>query len=245
MYPPKHFTLKSTNDLEKNNIIVNEQLIKLIEHNPLATLIFNQTAFNKHTGDLSTAQESTIIKSNTLNNTIDNTLLHISHIPCHFIQTEDNGSTDRGSKNINHQSPMLVLHVSNHHPLAKQLKANTEGEKIDKNTNKQESTSTKVSLVFHGEQGYISPNDIEAKDRAAHKVPTWNYSKVHVIADASEVFNRHEKYQLMEQSTDYFERSRDTPWLLTDAPERAIEQMLKAITFLKLSIIDIEAHFKS
>jgi transcriptional regulator len=236
MYPPKHVTIKSTSTSEKNTIKVNKQLIELIEHNPLATLIFNQTVFNKNTENYSFTHE---------NSTLDNTKLHISHIPCHLMQTEDNASannSDGNNENLPHKNPMLILHVSNQHPLAKQLKANREGEKIDIEAKKQ--VSTKVSLVFHGEQGYISPNDVEVEDRDAHKVPTWNYSKVHVDAQASEVFNRNEKYKLMEQSTHYFERSSDNPWLLSDAPANDIEQMLKAITFIKLSITDIEGSFK-
>jgi transcriptional regulator len=136
-----------------------------------------------------------------------------------------------------YQKNSLIMHVSNHHPLAQQLTVNNKDSDIGVH-------SVSINLIFHGEQAYISPNDVAVEDRAAHKVPTWNYSKVHVKAKACAVFNQDEKYALMEQSTNYFERANNNPWLLTDVPKKAIEQMFKAITFVNVSITDIEGSFK-
>ena len=127
--------------------------------------------------------------------------LHISHIPCHFMQEPSNISENK----VNY----LIAHVSNSHPIVRKLAASRKDNDNCKN-------SVSVNLIFHGEQAYISPNNVAIENRAAHKVPTWNYSKVHVTAQASEVLNRDEKYTLMEQSTNYFERTHDNPWLLTD-----------------------------
>ncbi len=155
--------------------------------------------------------------------------LHISHVPCHFMIKQDPNSSS--------QSTILIAHISNIHPLAGCLKSTRSNESNGKKP-------ININLIFHGEEAYISPNDVAVDDKVSHKVPTWNYSKVHVSASVYEVVNPSEKYRLMEQSTDYFERSSDKPWVLKDVPNKAIEQMLKAITFIKMSIIDIEGSFK-
>jgi len=167
---------------------------RIIEQNPLATLIFST------------------------NNNIE-----ISHIPCHFYNT--NKTT-------------LMAHVSNHHPLAKKL---------------QQSATVDISLVFHGEDAYVSPNDICADDSQAQMVPTWNYAKVHVTGCAIEIKDPSETYNHMGQTSDYFEHLKRSPiagqeakeyWALSNAPDTAIKDMLNAITVFTVQVNDIEGRFK-
>jgi transcriptional regulator len=256
MYPHKHFTvgkavvgntrlsnsvIENTSAEEvKSGMTIDKQLIKLIGSNPLATLIIAPALPSKRKAYLKNSIDTDISQDSTPYSTQEHNV-HISHIPCHFLQTEQN----------NDKTKTLIAHVSNHHPLAKRVKVNRESNSGNENsaqrvnaTTKKHSTSVSISLVFHGDQGYISPNDIVEEDRPLHKVPTWNYSKVHVIANANEIYKPDEKYQLMKQSTDYFERTSDNPWVLTDVPEAAIKQMLKAITFIEISITHIEGSFK-
>jgi len=166
-----------------------------------------------------------IIEENPLATLVINTDngVEISHIPCHF-------------SHLNKTN--LMAHVSNNHPLVREL---------------QQSAKVTISLVFHGEDAYVSPLDVCADDRQAQMVPTWNYAKVHIIGSATEVKDRNEKYHHMEQTSDYFEYSQRSPitgqednkyWKLNDAPETAIKHMLNAITVFTVQINDIEGRFK-
>jgi len=149
--------------------------------------------------------------------------IEISHIPCHF--TEKNNTR-------------LMAHVSNNHPLAKKL---------------QQSTSVAINLVFHGGDAYISPNDVSSDNRQAQMVPTWNYAKVHIAGTAVEIKADDEKYNHMEQTSDYFEYRERSPlawqdsnnyWALGDAPKTAIKHMLNAITVFTVQVDDIDGRFK-
>jgi len=122
------------------------------------------------------------------------------------------------------QQTSLIGHTSNQHPLAKTLKQNQ---------------VENIILIFHGEQGYISPNYSEGQP-----VPTWNYSKVQITGEAKAITDSNEKYKQMDLSTQYFEKEQDQPWLFDSAPSKAIEQMLKAITIFKVSIHEINGQFK-
>ncbi|MBU2892740.1 FMN-binding negative transcriptional regulator [Colwellia sp. D2M02] len=214
MYPAKHFIIGANRLTHPCKIEL--PLINLIEQNPLATLIVQQTL-------------STEVVKSTVTNALTNKPLHISHIPCHFKQIKDQEDHQKNKQ--------LITHVSNQHPLAKMLMANRDSKQNDID-------NICVNLVFHGEQGYISPNDLTAQNRGAHKVPTWNYCKVQLTAVATEVADEAQKYHLMSQTSQYFERNSDNPWLITDVPVSAIKQMLKAITFIELTITMIEGNFK-
>lgn len=166
-----------------------------------------------------------IIEDNPLATLVISTGNHveISHMPCHF---------------ANKNKTSIMAHVSNHHPLAKAL---------------QQSANVVISLIFHGEDAYVSPHDISADDRQAQMVPTWNYAKVHITGSATIVKNSIEKYSHMEQTSDYFECSQRSSiagqedskyWKLNDAPDTAIKHMLNAITVFNVQISDIEGRFK-
>lgn len=171
----------------------------------------------------------------------DTAELHISHLPFHFDKNTVNNV--KGNENEDLVGVELMAHASNKHPLAQQLKA-AQGNK----------SAANITLVFHGEDDYISPNDVSGEHSSMQKVPTWNYAKVHVCGHVAEVVNDNEKYQQMLASTDYFEQikvqqgltstDKNTAWSLTEAPSQAIDSMLKAITVFKLTISGIEGRFK-
>ncbi|PKI12612.1 FMN-binding negative transcriptional regulator [Colwellia sp. 12G3] len=158
---------------------------------------------------------------------IDEPLPHISHIPFHF--AEDDATTEVKSK-------VLIAHVSNQHPLAARLL--TQGD-------------VPLSIVFHGEQCYISPhcgtnvNTNNANDNTnGQVVPTWNYAKVHVTGIATAIIDPELKYQQMKISSQHFEREQQRPWELTEVSDKKIRQMLTAITFFKVYIDTFEGRFK-
>ncbi len=157
---------------------------------------------------------------------INEPLPHISHIPFHFSECE---SSCDSSSEIENQ--VLIAHVSNHHPLAKKLLTQE---------------LVQVGLVFHGEQGYISPHchDDVLDHMNGQVVPTWNYAKVHVTGIATGILTPEKKYQQMKISSQHFEREQETPWKLTEVSDKKIRQMLTAITFFEVSINTIKGNFK-
>ena len=202
-------------------------LLEVIEQSPLATLLFFDN-----------------------NNELD-----ISHIPFHFtdntiVKIKENVSESKSDSEllIGHE---LMAHVSNQHPLAQHLKAvANNGDDYKENAKDKNS----ITLIFHGEDDYISPNDVSAEHSSMQKVPTWNYAKVHVSGQVTEVTNLDEKYQHMRISSDHFEQvkvlqkltppNKQVAWSLASAPSQAIEHMLKAITVFTFTISRIEGRFK-
>ena len=75
-------------------------------------------------------------------------------------------------------------------------------------------------------------------------VPTWNYITVHawgrprVIDDVAWI--RHQ----VDDLTSHNERSRETPWLVSDAPEGFLAAQLKAIVGVEIPIARIEGKWK-
>ncbi len=166
---------------------------------------------------------------------------HISHIPFHFANNLLTATKQKINEltNLTLTEQVLVGHVSNHHPVAKLLK--TYGQ-------------AKLSLVFHGEDSYVSPHDVSFDNQSAQKVPTWNYANVHITGTAIEVTDIDKKYKQMELTSDIFERqvveqtvntsTPHQPWSLSTAPSTAIENMLNAITIFEVKITEIQGRFK-
>ena len=202
-------------------------LFEVIEQSPLATLLFFDN-----------------------NNELD-----ISHIPFHFTDSTIVKMKENESELlIGHP---LMGHVSNQHPLAKHLKAAANnGDDYDNRGGYKDNAEGKknITLIFHGEDDYISPNDVSAEHSSMQKVPTWNYAKVHVSGQVTEVTDLDEKYQHMLISSDHFEQikvqqkltppNKQVAWSLASAPSHAIEHMLKAITVFTFTISRIEGRFK-
>ena len=216
-------------------------MLEVIEQSPLATLLFFDN-----------------------NNELD-----ISHIPFHFtdntiVRIQENQSKSKSDSDaellIGHK---LMAHVSNKHPLAQHLKAvanntddyaddNESDYKADYQVNAEGKNN--ITLIFHGEDDYISPNDVSAEHSSSQKVPTWNYAKVHVSGQVTEVTDLDEKYQQMLISSDHFEQiklqqkltspNKQVAWSLASVPSHAIEHMLKAITVFTFTISRIEGRFK-
>lgn len=137
-----------------------------------------------------------VIKQNPLATLIycdDNGKIHISHIPSHFqqpLQVNDESC-------INQQ--ILVAHISNHHPLAVQLNRQQVNQSV------KESNNNSIKLIFHGENDYISPNDIAVTHRHLNPVPSWNYVNVHLEGKVSVIGETQQKLQQLLDSSEYFE----------------------------------------
>lgn len=101
-----------------------------------------------------------------------------------------------------------------------------------------------VLVIFHGADGYVSPNWYPSKQVTGREVPTWNYAVVHVHGRLRVVDDKAWLRQLLEQLTNRHEASQPKPWRVDDAPEDHIEKMLRAIVGIDIAIERIEGKFK-
>lgn len=101
-----------------------------------------------------------------------------------------------------------------------------------------------VLVIFHGPDGYVSPNWYPSKHVTAREVPTWNYAVVHVHGRLRVVDDKVWLRDLLERLTNRHEASQPKPWHVDDAPEDHIEKMLSAIVGVDIAIERIEGKFK-
>ncbi|MHB1058318.1 MAG: FMN-binding negative transcriptional regulator [Rhodanobacter sp.] len=101
-----------------------------------------------------------------------------------------------------------------------------------------------VLLVFHGPDGYISPNWYPSKHETGREVPTWNYAVVHVHGRLKVIDDAAWLRRLLETLTDRHEAGQPQPWKVSDAPDDHIEKSLRAIVGLEVAIERIDGKFK-
>ena len=101
-----------------------------------------------------------------------------------------------------------------------------------------------VLLVFHGPDGYISPNWYPSKHETGREVPTWNYAVVHVHGRLRVIDDAVWMRGLLDTLTDRHEAGQLQPWKVADAPEAHIRKSLRAIVGLEVTIDRIEGKFK-
>lgn len=101
-----------------------------------------------------------------------------------------------------------------------------------------------VLVIFHGPQGYISPNWYPSKHETGREVPTWNYTVVHVHGRLRVIEEAAWLRRLLERLTDRHEAGQPQPWRITDAPADHIELSLRAIVGLEIATERIEGKFK-
>jgi transcriptional regulator len=101
-----------------------------------------------------------------------------------------------------------------------------------------------VLLIFHGPDGYVSPNWYPSKQLTGREVPTWNYAVVHVHGRLRVVEDAAWLRSLLERLTDRHEAGLPAPWKVSDAPDDHIEKSLRGIVGLDISIARIEGKFK-
>jgi transcriptional regulator len=101
-----------------------------------------------------------------------------------------------------------------------------------------------VLLVFHGPDGYISPNWYPSKHETGREVPSWNYAVAHVHGRLRVIDDSVWLRGLLETLTDRHEAAQPLPWKMADAPEDHIQKSLRAIVGLAVTIDRIEGKFK-
>jgi transcriptional regulator len=101
-----------------------------------------------------------------------------------------------------------------------------------------------VLAIFHGPDGYISPNWYPTKHETGREVPTWNYAIAHVRGRMRIVRDAIWLHQLLEKLTDHHEATQAQPWRVSDAPADHVEKMLHVIVGIEIVIDRIEGKFK-
>lgn len=141
--------------------------------------------------------------------------LDANHLPFKLIQDEQN------------QTATLVAHIARNNPLHMQIPNGTE-----------------VLLIFHGEQGYISPNWYPSKQQHHQHVPTWNYQVVHVKGKIQFLSDEKALRGILAKLTRTHEANQPVPWKMSDAPAEYIAQQLQGIVGIKIQITRITGKFK-
>lgn len=146
----------------------------------------------------------------TLSTALDDTL-QANHLPLHLITGSDG------------QATALWGHLARLNPLVKQLAS-------------QPDQSTPCLCIFHGSDAYISPNWYETKRQTGKAVPTWDYQVAHAHGHLQLKDNAEWLLRCLNRLTDEHEASFSPPWKINDAPQDYIDNMLKAIAGIEISI---------
>lgn len=91
-------------------------------------------------------------------------------------------------------------------------------------------------LVFHGVDGYISPNGYASKQETGKVVPTWNYEVVHVQGKVRAFNEPTALMEVLQALTRTHEADQLAPWRIADAPPDYIERLLQAIVGIEIEI---------
>lgn len=142
----------------------------------------------------------------------------------------------------------IVMHgndglVANHIPLELASDASLHGH-VARGNELTKADGAEVLVIFHGVDGYVSPNWYPSKHETGREVPTWNYAVVHVHGRLRVVEDPAWLRQLLDRLTDRHEASQAKPWHVSDAPEDHIEKMLRLIVGIDIAIERIEGKFK-
>ena len=101
-----------------------------------------------------------------------------------------------------------------------------------------------VLALFQGASHYISPNWYPTKAEHGKVVPTWNYAIVHARGRIAWIHDASWLREFVSKLTDSQERQQKTPWQLTDAPPKYVDQMLGAIIGFEITITELVGKWK-
>jgi transcriptional regulator len=99
-------------------------------------------------------------------------------------------------------------------------------------------------LIFHGPEGYITPNWYPSKAAHGKVVPTWNYAVVHATGRPEVMKEKAWLLRHVGELTAQQERTEAKPWALSDAPDSYIEVMLRGIVGFRFAITRLEGKWK-
>jgi transcriptional regulator len=102
----------------------------------------------------------------------------------------------------------------------------------------------RVLAIFHGPDAYVSPSLYPSKQEHGRVVPTWNYLAVEVEGAISFTRDGPALRDLVTRLTDRMEAPRATPWAVSDAPTKYIDQLTNAITGVCIVIDSLQGKAK-
>ena len=99
-------------------------------------------------------------------------------------------------------------------------------------------------VIFHGEQGYITPSWYPTKQITHKVVPTWNYIAVQIKGRAQVIHDGQWLHRQLSDVTAAMENRRLQPWTIEEAPADFIGAQKQAIVGLEIPISEIEGKWK-
>ena len=112
------------------------------------------------------------------------------------------------------------------------------------NRHHREPPTGEALVIFTGPEAYITPSWYPSKREDPRTVPTWNYVAVHVYGALRWIEDPDYLRRHLEALTHAHEGSRPHPWSVSDAPAQYIEQQMRAIVGLELTITRLEGKWK-
>jgi len=105
--------------------------------------------------------------------------------------------------------------------------------------------SASVLAIFHGPNGYVSPNYYPTKQEHSKVVPTWNYVAVHVRGQLAFIHEDHWKLEMLNNLTAQHESQQKDPWSVNDAPKEFTQSLLGAIVGFEIKVTAIDGKWKA
>jgi transcriptional regulator len=106
------------------------------------------------------------------------------------------------------------------------------------------STRLESVVVFQGPQTYITPSWYPGKLEHGKVVPTWNYAVVHAHGTPRVIEDPKWLRAHVTSLTTIHEAQRETPWHVSDAPERFIDTLLSGIVGIEIPIARLVGKWK-
>lgn len=103
---------------------------------------------------------------------------------------------------------------------------------------------TPALAVFTGPEAYVSPGWYASKREHGKVVPTWNYTMVQARGTLRAVEDAPWLRALVGRLTDHHEATRAQPWQVSDAPDDYVQQMLRAIVGIEITLDALAGKWK-
>lgn len=104
---------------------------------------------------------------------------------------------------------------------------------------------TEVLVIFQGPQAYVSPSWYPTKREHGKAVPTWNYVVVHARGRVRAIDDPAWLRAQLETLVESHEAGMAEPWRISDAPPDYIENMLKAIVGIEITLTELTGKWKT
>ncbi len=98
--------------------------------------------------------------------------------------------------------------------------------------------------VFTGPDAYVSPGWYASKREHGKVVPTWNYTMVQARGTLRAIEDAPWLRALVGRLTDHHEAAQTAPWQVSDAPDEFVQQMLRAIVGIEITLSSLVGKWK-